>query len=76
MKPKKQKLTLGKSTIANLNDLELANAHGGTRYTPDPPTTTQAAECQSFWVTDCKDCWIETDYTILEPCPTNGTPSC
>jgi hypothetical protein len=73
MKPKRQKLTLGKSTIANLNDLELANAYGGTRT---PPTTTLAAECQSFYVTDCKDCMIETDYTLIEPCPTNGTPSC
>jgi len=52
MKTKKQKLTLKKTTIANLNGLELASIRGG-----------QTEFCQ-LTNTDCKQCQIETDTTI------------
>lgn len=53
MKIKKRKLTLGKSTIANLDKLKLARIFGGEE------TTT----CGTIEFTGCKDCQIEPGYT-------------
>jgi hypothetical protein len=55
MKTKKSKLTLKKATIANLNNLELANVYGGVET--DGCTFT---DCCTFDFTNCKLCQIET----------------
>ncbi|NIM12039.1 MAG: rSAM-modified peptide [Candidatus Aminicenantes bacterium] len=63
MKTKKQKLTLKKATIANLNDLELANVYGGG----ETDDCTLTCECNSE-LTDCKQCQIETGNTEEPTC--------
>ncbi len=49
---KRKKLTLGKITIANLNNSELANIYGG-----------ETTACGTIEFSDCKYCWIETETT-------------
>jgi hypothetical protein len=55
MKTKKTKLTLKKDTIANLNDLKLANVYGGNE-------TDITCFCTVEY-TDCKQCQIEPGNT-------------
>ena len=50
---KRKKLTLGKITIANLNNSELANVIGG-----------ETIGCGTIELSDCKYCWPETDTTV------------
>jgi hypothetical protein len=60
MKTKKAKLTLKKSTIANLNDLKLADIRGGV-LTELP--------CHSEINTKCPEECPETDQTLFIVCP-------
>jgi hypothetical protein len=78
MKLKKQKLTLGKSTIANLNDLKLANVYGGAET--DGCTFT---DCCTFDFTNCKLCQIEltdadctTTWSVNSACFTETSCRC